>query len=367
MPLNTAFLIRFTSALSINNDKAMCQKLKHRSGAVVYLIILACLWQPSTLLAQLPVFTQFSQNQLNINPSFAGYFDDDIKVNALYRSQSYSKLVTSTFTNTSFQMRPYMDFIPENDVFGFGLNAYTHKTLTAYSHNALSATMSYSKSLDYESTQTLAIGFQGRYNSKRMDYTQLLFPNQFDIIGYNASLPNNEPIQIINANFFDLNAGLLYSAVGENEAFTAGFSMYNVNQVSADRAKLASRDGSTYNYHLGYSRYFSEHSQVFLGGLHSSTLKQRSTSIVGAVQLMPDCSRAIGFDLGGIYVLNNSFSPFVNFNMNLVRASFTYNIPIAPNISYVQQSNAFEVGIQLLFSRPNENNNLAKRHMSCFK
>jgi len=341
--------------------------LKHRLAFVVYSIGFFCFFQKDEVKAQLPVFTQFSQNQLNINPSFAGYFDEDIKLNALYRSQAYSKLVTSTFTNASFQMRPYMDFVPENDVLGFGLNAYTHKTLNAYSHNALSATLSYSKSLDYEATQTLAIGFQGRYNSKRVDYTQLLFPNQFDITGYSATIPNNEPIQVINTNFFDLNAGVLYCATGENEAFTAGFSMYNVNQISSDRAKLASRDGLTYNYHLGYSRYFSEYSQVFLGGLHSATLKQRATSIVGAVQIMPDYARAIGFDLGGIYVLNNSFSPFLNLNMNLVRLSFTYNVPIAPNISYVQQSNAFEIGVQLLFSKPTENNNLAKRHMSCFK
>ncbi len=221
--------------------------------------------------------------------------------------------------------------------------------------------------MDYAGTQTLSIGFQGRYNSERVDYTQLLFPNQFDIIGYTPNLPNNEPIQVINTNFFDLNAGMLYSAIGENEAFTAGFSMYNVNQISSDKAKLASRDGLTYNYHLGYSRYLSEYSQVFLGGLHSSSLKQGATSIIGAVQFMPDYARFIGFDIGGIYVLNNSFSPFVNLNMNLVRASFTYNVPIAPNISYVQQSNAFEIGIQLLFSRPTENNTIAKRHMSCFK
>ena len=345
----------------------MPQKLKHQVLPVIYILLLASIFHVNQARGQLPIFTQFSQNQLNINPSFAGYFDEDIKVNALYRSQAYSRLITSTFTNASFQMRPYVDFIPENDVLGFGVNAYSHKTLNAYSHNALSATMSYSKGLDYAGTQTLAIGFQGRYNSKRVDYTQLLFPNQFDIIGYTPILPNNEPIQVINTNFLDLNAGLLYSAVGENEAFTGGFSIYNVNQISSDKAKLASRDGLTYNYHLGYSRYVSEYSQIFLGGLHSSSLNQGATSIVGAVQFMPDYARFIGFDIGGIYVLNNSFSPFVNLNMNFVRASFTYNVPISPNISYVQQSNAFEIGIQFLFSRPTENNTIAKRHMSCFK
>lgn len=349
------------------NEHPMSSVSKCHLHYLFFTIAVFCLPPISEVKAQLPVFTQFSQNQLNINPSFAGYFDEDIKVNALYRTQSYSRLVTSTFTNASFQMRPYMDFIPENDVFGFGLNAYTQKTLSTYSHNALSATMSYSKSLDYESSQTLAIGFQGRYNSKRIDYTQLLFPNQFDIIGYTTALPNNEPIQVINTNFFDLNTGLLYNAVGENEAFAAGFSIFNVNQISSDKAKLASRDGLTYNYHLGYSRYLSEYNQVFLGVLHSSSLTQRATSIVGAVQFMPDFTRAIGFDIGGIYELNNTFSPFVNLNLNLFRASFTYNIPVAPNISYVKESNAFEIGIQLLFSRPTENMSLAKKHMSCFK
>ena len=124
----------------------------------------------------------------------AGYFDEDIKVNALYRSQSYSKLVTSTFSNASFQMRPIIHFIPENDVFALGVNAYSHNTLSVYSHQALSAGLSYSKGLNYDASQSLAIGFQGRYNSKRIDYTQLLFPNQFDIIGYTPQLPNNEPI-----------------------------------------------------------------------------------------------------------------------------------------------------------------------------
>jgi hypothetical protein len=97
-------------------------------------MLFAALMNSKIVQAQLPVFTQFSQNQLNINPAFAGFIDDDFKFNALYRSQSYSKLVTSTFSNASFQMRPLFDFVPNNDVFGFGVNAYTHKTLDVYSH-----------------------------------------------------------------------------------------------------------------------------------------------------------------------------------------------------------------------------------------
>ena len=342
---------------------------KRKLSVIPYGIVLLfiALMHSKSVSAQLPVFTQFSQNQLNINPAFAGFIDDDFKFNALYRSQSYSRLVTSTFSNASFQMRPLFDFIPNNDVLGFGVNAYTHKTLDVYSHQAMSATMSYSKGLNYDGSKTLALGFQGRYNSKIIDYTQLLFPNQFDFSGYTSQLPNNEPIQIINTNFIDINSGILYSAVGENESFTAGFSMYNLNQSSSDPLKLATREGLTYNYQLGYSKVLSDYSQVFFGGLHSVRSSQSSTSLVGAIQILPDYDNYIGLDVGGVYVLNNSISPFVNLNMNMIKASFTYNFSIAPNISYVQNANAFEVGLQILFSRPTEDNTLAKRHVSCFK
>jgi hypothetical protein len=264
-------------------------------------------------------------------------------------------------------MRPLFDFIPNNDVFGFGVNAYTHKTLDVFSHQAMSATMSYSKGLNYDGSKTLSLGFQGRYNSKRIDYTQLLFPNQFDFTGYTPQLPNNEPIQVINSNYFDLNSGILYNAVGENESFYAGFSMYNLNQSSQDPLKLATRDGLTLNYQLGYSKILSDYTQVFFGGLHAVRASQSSTSLVGAVQILPDYDNYIGLDIGGVYVLNNSVSPFVSLNMNMLKATFTYNLSIAPNISYVQNANAFEVGLQILFSRPSEDNTIAKRHMSCFK
>ena len=138
------------------------------------------------------------------------------------------------------------------------------------------------------------------------------FGNQFDFTGYSPQLPNNEPIQVINANFVDINSGILYNSVGEEESFTAGFSMYNINQSSKDPLKLATREGLTFNYQLGYSKVLSDYSQVFFGGLHSVRATQSSTSLVGAIQILPDYDNYIGFDVGGVYVLNNSISPFVN-------------------------------------------------------
>lgn len=317
--------------------------------------------------AQLPFFTQYQQNALNINPALTGYFDDEIKWSGLYRSQAYSRLVTSTFYNTSLQMRPYLNFVSDNDQVGFGINAYSNKTLDVFSHQAVAASFSFTKSLNYDASQSLTIGFQGRYNTKRIDYTRLLFPNQFDVIGYTFTLPNNEPIQVINANYFDLNAGIMFESMNESESFSAGVSMYNINQISTFKANVANRYSQSINYHIGYSRFTSEFSQIFLGALHSTAGKQNVTSLVAAYQYMPDYAPKIGFDLGTIYTINNAISPYLTANMGTLRTSFTYNIPIKPNISYLQNANSFEIGFQLLFTRSSQENSLARRHMSCFK
>jgi len=134
--------------------------------------------------SQLPYFTQFSENQLNINPALAGNYYGDTKFDALFRSQSYNKVLTTSFLNAEAQFKPFKDQIVPEDVLGFGINMYSTKSLSVYSQNSISGTISYSKGLSSEGTDAIAFGFQCRYNSKRVDYTQLLFPDQFSLIGY---------------------------------------------------------------------------------------------------------------------------------------------------------------------------------------
>ena len=317
-------------------------------------------------LAQLPFFTQYQQNQLNVNPAFAGYFDEEIKWSGIYRSQAYSQVVTSKFYNTSLQMRPYFTFVPENDEIGFGINAYSNKTLDVFSHQSVSGTLSYSKGLNFDGTQSITVGFQGRYNTKRIDYTGLLFPNQFDVIGYTNALPNNEPIQIINVNYFDVNTGVMYQMVNEFESFVAGISVYNVNQASSFKTNLANRYPQTFNYHVGYSRFTSDYTQLFLGALHSTMGKQNTTSLVAAYQYFPDLDKSVGLDAGAIYTINHSISPYMTIHTGPFRTSFTYNIPINPNISYLRNANSFELGFQYLFTQSEQDTRLARKHMSCF-
>jgi type IX secretion system PorP/SprF family membrane protein len=332
---------------------------------IIYISTIA-LYLSIDCFGQLPIFTQYKQNPLNINPAFTGYFDDDLKWSALVRSQSYAQLVTSTFYNTSLQIRPYLSFIGANSTMGFGLNAYSNKTLDVFSHQAFSGSLSYEQGLDADGTQSISLGFQGRYNTKRIDYTQLLFPNQFDVIGYTSSLPNNEPIQVINNNYFDVNAGIMYQMENDFDAFTIGLGMYNLNQTNNIKSLNLRKYKQTYNLHLGYSRYTSENSELFLGGMYSTMGNQNATSLVVGYRYQPNLYSPLSIELGAINIFNNGVSPYINVNFSKLLASFTYNIPVNPKTTYLNNNKSFELGLQFLISKYNETNSIARKHMSCF-
>jgi hypothetical protein len=226
--------------------------------------------------------------------------------------------------------------------------------------------MSYSKGFDEEANQSLALGFQLRYNSKRIDYTQLLFPNQFDLIGYNFQIPNNEPIQSINAQYIDINTGILYSIKNENEEFITGISMYNLNQTSSDKSLLQNRQAVTYMFNAGYSKYLTNNSQLFFGILYSTQKTQHSTNFIASYgfDLRPEYLFNLNF--GTILQVDNYISPFISIGSNNMKFSFAYDIPINSNIVNMKSS-SLEFGFQYSFIKLSDEEALVKRHISCFK
>lgn len=329
---------------------------------VVFLFVLAV----DVANSQLPNFTLWNNTQTALNPALASYQDDDVRLNTLYRSQSYNRLLTTNFLTASLLLRPFREAMPLGDVLGIGLDMFSTKTLSVFSQQSAALSLAYAKSLDYQEEHKISLGFQARYNSKRIDFTQLLFPNQFDIIGYTNALPNNEPIQGINANFFDINSGFTYNYSNEDEELVAGFSIYNINQVSAEKAALQNRIERTTNLHISYSKYVSTNAQILIGLFHSMLKAQKATFLTAVYGISPSYNNSIGVDFGVIYQINNSISPYLSMNLNSLKVIMSYDLGVKPNITYLQKARAFEIGIQYRYNKPNTSR--AERvHLSCFK
>jgi type IX secretion system PorP/SprF family membrane protein len=57
----------------------------------------------------------------------------------------------------------------------------------------------------------LSVGLQAGMNMKRIDQTTLIFPNQFDGLGYSADVNSGEDVPLDRYRFFDFAAGALWS------------------------------------------------------------------------------------------------------------------------------------------------------------
>lgn len=186
-----------------------------------------------TAAAQDPNFSQFFVSPLTLNPALTGKFNGDFRVAGNYRDQwpAISKaFVTST---ASFDMPILRNRISELDTWGIGVLAMTDKTANGIlSTNMISVTTAYHKGLDVDGLHTLGIGFQGTYNTKRLDGTKLNFEDELDQFG-GWTIPSGEPVdnQMLNLSYFDFSVGALYngSSDGYNNYYL-GVSAYHINK-----------------------------------------------------------------------------------------------------------------------------------------
>jgi hypothetical protein len=180
--------------------------------------------------------------------------------------------------------------------------------------------------------------------------------------------PSSALANSMTVNRCDANDGTCHCTnFNDDESFEAGLGMYNLNQVSTEQKNLQLRYGRTYMAHIGYSRYLSSSNQIFVGGLYSYLNSGNSLSLIAGYSLSPEFTNTVGIDFGLVYQANNCFSPYLKLNANTFKFIFSYDIPMEPNISYLQNSRSMEIGIQCSLSKVSDNITMARKHVSCFR
>ncbi|MET0300423.1 MAG: PorP/SprF family type IX secretion system membrane protein [Flavitalea sp.] len=198
-----------------------------------YLLIILILVQAPMLFAQDPNFSQFFVSPLTLNPALTGKFNGDFRAAGNYRDQwpAISKaFITSTISLDAPILRSK---ISELDTWGVGLLAMTDKTANGIlSTNMISFTTAYHKGIDEDGLNSIGLGFQATYNTKRLDGTKLNFEDELDQFG-GWTIPSGETIdnQQVNLGYFDVSIGALFngSTDGYNNYYL-GASVYHINK-----------------------------------------------------------------------------------------------------------------------------------------
>lgn len=308
------------------------------------------------LKAQDPHFSQFFASPLTLNPAFTGKFDGSWRIAANHRDQWPSIPKAYVTTSASFDMPILKKRIPQNDVFGVGISGLTD----ASANNILklnygSISLSYHKALNENGTTTIGAGFQGTYSSLSLDVAKLTFEDQLTQNGFTGTtsdiLTNGK-----NQNYFDMNAGLLFSGStnGENN-FYLGASMYHIN-----RPKVSFKDKNWYlsgriTVHAGGSLPISEVVAIHTSLIHQIQNKASETTIGAALgaNFNQNPANPNSIYIGCWYRFNDAIVPYIGIEFGGLRIGASYDV----NISNLKAATASRGGSEfsvIFIKRPSE-------------
>ena len=155
-------------------------------------------------------FSQFFEAPLLRNPSLAGIFTGDIRVQTVYRDQWNS--VTTAFKTFSLNGEYKMPVGKGSDYFTAGMQILHDRagTVSWVSTHLLPA-MNYHKSLSTEVNRYLSLGFMGGFVQRKFDRSKMTTNSQFDGMGDGEVFLN--PVH----SYFDAAVGMsLNSQMGDN-------------------------------------------------------------------------------------------------------------------------------------------------------
>jgi len=183
-------------------------------------------------LAQDPHFSQFYEAPLLRNPSLAGIFRGDLRVQGLYRDQWNS--FTNAYRTGSLNAEMRHPIGRRNDFVTTALQVvYDKAGDAALTTTQLLPVLNYHKSLNDDRNMYLSLGFMGGWIQKRLDRTKMTTNNQYDGNGYNPSLPDGEPFADFRQGYWDGSVGMSFSSnlrYNENNTFFIGAAYHHFNR-----------------------------------------------------------------------------------------------------------------------------------------
>jgi type IX secretion system PorP/SprF family membrane protein len=146
------------------------------------LLIVTGVLDPGQLLAQDIHFSQFFEAPLLRNPSLAGIFTGDIRVQAVYRDQWNT--VTNAYRTGSLDAEYKMPIGRANDFITAGLQIlYDRAGSVSWTSTHILPALNYHKSLSVERNSYLSLGFMGGPVQRMFDRSKMTTNSTYDGLG----------------------------------------------------------------------------------------------------------------------------------------------------------------------------------------
>jgi type IX secretion system PorP/SprF family membrane protein len=280
-------------------------------------------------------FSQWFNAPLITNPANTGFIPDaDYRLGANYRDQ-WSSVMTEPYKTMSIwgDAQVLRNKI-QNGWLGLGGVILRDE---AGSGNLTSteayASVAYHQMLGFSSL--LTAGFNVGWINKRINSTNLKFPDQFDGKFFDNSLPTSVEIDQPNVSLFDMQVGLNYAYFPTNKMYlNGGFSVWHLNHAResfflTDPSGFDSRLPSRY---IGFLNGSFKTSEVVIVNPMAYYTNQAGASetVLGLnaqYNLSSDGDQQV---IGGIYYrVGDAVIPMIGFIYKNIRLMFTYDVTVS--------------------------------------
>lgn len=304
--------------------------------------------------AQDPHFSQFFEAPLLRNPSLAGLFNGDVRVNSVYRSQWGS--VTVPYQTGSFDVEYKQPVGRGNDFVTIGMEIlYDRAGTTNFTTSNLLPAINYHKALSGDKNKYLSVGFMGGYVQRNIDRSKITTNNQYDGSGYNPSLSDGESLTQFNYHYWDGSVGASFNssiAGSETDNYFIGIAYHHFNRPKNSfyvnppvelNPKLV--------FSAGVKFGLDEVSYLTIDG-DASKQGSYNEFIAGAMY-----SYKLGTDaenpdyvvhFGGYLRWKDAFVPMVKIDYNPFAIGFSYDANISQLKTISQSRGGFEISISYI-------------------
>ncbi len=277
-------------------------------------------------------FSQWFNSPLVTNPANTGFIPDaDYRLGANYRNQ-WSSIMSEPYTTMSVwgDAQVFRDKI-ENGWLGLGgvilRDQAGSGTLTS---TEVYGSVAYHQMLGY--TSLLTAGFNAGWVNKRINSTNLKFPDQFDGKFFDNTLPTSVEIDQPSVSFFDMQVGMNYAYFPTNKTYlNAGLSVQHINGAresffTSDPPGFDSRIPKRYIGFLNGS--FKTSDLVIVNPMAYYTNQAGASETVFGLNaqynLSADGDQQV---IGGLYYrVGDAVIPMIGFVYKNIRLMFTYDV-----------------------------------------
>lgn len=328
-----------------------------KKNVTIWLTVIAslqvCCLLPFSSFGQEAHFSQFFDAPLLRNPSLAGLFEGDIRVQAVYRNQWAS--VAAPYKTVSLNAEYKQSIGKNEDFITTGMQIlYDRAGASNFTVTHVLPAINYHKSLSADDRiRYLSFGFMGGYVQRSIDRSKITTNSQFDGFGFNPSLSDGETFTSFTYHYWDASVGVSYNSALDNsnsQLYFIGLAYHHFNRpvnsfykdpsielnpkwVLSGGIKLRAGDHTWWTLEGDYSKQGS-YSETIAGALYSVQFSEK-----------PDEKGSYVFHAGAFLRWNDALIPVIKLDYNPFCFGLSYDANISQLKSVSQGRGGFELSL----------------------